>query len=57
MKSIKKEIEILRGLKNDYVINYLDSFDLMVNGYKICHLVTNFYEVKSYFLQQIYFEN
>ncbi len=47
MKLIIKDIEILRGLKNDYVINYLDSFELMFNaGYKIYHLVTNFYEVK-----------
>ena len=47
LTSILNEIEVLKKLtsKSEYVINYLDSFSIEINNYKIYHLVTDFYEV------------
>ena len=49
LKSILNEIDVLKKLssKNEYVINYLDSFSTDVaKKYRIYHIVTNLYEVK-----------
>ncbi len=52
-KSILKDIEVLIKFssKNDYVINYLDTFSTVVEEeYKVYHIVTDIYEVKFYFI-------
>jgi serine/threonine protein kinase len=48
LKSILNEIDVLKKLssKNEYVINYLDSFSIDVARYRIYHIVTDIYEVK-----------
>jgi serine/threonine protein kinase len=48
LKSILNEIDVLKKLssKNEYVINYLDSFSIDVARYRMYHIVTNIYEVR-----------
>ena len=48
LKSILNEIDVLKKLssKNEYVINYLDSFSIDIARYRMYHIVTNIYEVK-----------
>jgi len=52
-KSILKDIEVLIKFssKNDYVINYLDTYSTVVEEeYKVYHIVTDIYEVKFYLI-------
>ena len=50
LKAILNEIDVLKKLssKNEYVINYLDSFSIDVARYRMYHIVTYIYEVKYY---------
>ena len=47
-KWFDEEVKKLKELSHPNVIRYLDSFQLPVTGFKVCHLVTDFYKV--YFL-------
>ena len=52
-KYILKDIEVLIKFssKNDYVINYLDTYSTVVEEeYKVYHIVTDIYEVKFYLI-------
>jgi len=51
LKTILNEIKILEKLssKNEYVINYLDTFSTILGDeYKVYHIVTDIYEVEFF---------
>ena len=54
LKSIEKEIELLKSIKNEYLINYLDSFSNIIGEYKIYHVVTDLYQVSLIIITIIY---
>jgi len=50
LKLILNEIETLKRLKSDYVINYLDSFfTLLDDRFKEYHVVNNLYKVNIFY--------
>ena len=48
LKAILNEIESLKRLKSEYVINYLDSFIIKDKKFKEYHVVNNLYKVRTF---------
>ena len=45
IKWIEKEIEILKNINNEYILKYLDSFEISLMGFRIYFIVTHNYDV------------